>query len=66
MSVDDLVTLAEEQGGSLEYTYPDFENFNYIGDPYVSMDYEEGKYDLLFVYKGKLAYFISLSLTKEE
>ncbi len=65
MTVDDLVLLAEEKGGSLEYTAPDFENYNYIGDPYVSLDYDEGKYDILFVYKGKVAYFININLTKE-
>ena len=29
------------------------------------MDYPEGKYDILFTYKGKLAYFINISETKE-
>ena len=26
---------------------------------------DEGKYDILFVYKGKVAYFININLTKE-
>jgi len=29
------------------------------------MDYPEGKYDILFTYKGKLAYFISINESKE-
>ncbi len=27
----------------------------YVGNGYVNMDYPEGKYDILFTYKGKLA-----------
>ena len=29
------------------------------------MDYPVGKYDILFTYKGKLAYFININETNE-
>ena len=65
MSISQLTTLAEEKGAVLDYQTPDEENSKYIGDPYVNADYQEGKYDILFTYKGKLAYFININLTKE-
>ena len=65
MSISELTTLAEEKGAVLDYQTPDEENSKYIGDPYVNADYPEGKYDILFTYKGKLAYFINVNLTKE-
>ena len=65
MSISELTTLAEEKGAVLDYQTPDEENYKYIGDPYVNGDYPEGKYDILFTYKGKLAYFININLTKE-
>ena len=65
MSISELTTLAEEKGAVLDYQTPDEENYKYIGDPYVNADYPEGKYDILFTYKGKLAYFINVNLAKE-
>ena len=65
MSISELTTLAEEKGAVLDYQTPDEENYKYIGDPYVNADYSAGKYDILFTYKGKLAYFIIIDLTKE-
>ena len=66
LSVPRLTKLAEENGGFvMDYQKPDEENFKFVGENYVSMDYPEGKYDILFTYKGKLAYFISIDLTKE-
>ena len=65
MSISELTTLAEEKGAVLDYQTPDEENSKYIGDPYVNADYPEGKYDILFTYKGKLAYFINVNLAKE-
>ena len=65
MSISELTTLAEEKGAVLDYQTPDEENYKYIGDPYVNGDYPEGKYDILFTYKGKLAYFINVNLAKE-
>ena len=65
MSISELTTFAEEKGAVLDYQTPDEENYKYIGDPYVNGDYPEGKYDILFTYKGKLAYFININLTKE-
>ena len=61
MSISELTTLAEEKGAVLDYQTPDEENSKYIGDPYVNADYPEGKYDILFTYKGKLAYFINVN-----
>ena len=65
MSISELTTLAEEKGAVLDYQTPNEENYKYIGDPYVNADYPEGKYDILFTYKGKLAYFINVNLAKE-
>ena len=65
MSNSELTELAETKGAILEYTNPDVDNYKYIGNTYVNMDYQEGKYDILFLYRGKLAYFINIILTKE-
>ncbi len=66
MSYSKLEELATEKGGFvLDYKTPEEENHKYVGDGYVQSDYPEGKYDILFTYKGKLAYFININLTKE-
>ena len=66
MSVVELATLAEDDGGFIiTYQKPDEDNYKYVGNGYVNMDYPEGKYDILFAYKNKLVYFIELTLTKE-
>ena len=66
LSASKLEELATENGGFvLDYNTPDAENYMYFGDGYVHMDYPAGKYDILFTYKGKLAYFININLTKE-
>ena len=66
MSKTKLAELAEEKGAIIEYNTPDKENNNYVGEGYVNMDNPIGKYDLLFLYKNKLTYFINLDLEKEE
>lgn len=67
MSISKLEKLALENGGAvMEYTNPDRDNYNYIGEVYVDMNYPEGKYDILFTYKGEIAYFININETKEE
>ena len=66
LSLTQLEELANENGGFvLPYNTPDAENYMYVGNGYVNMDYPEGKYDILFTYQGKLAYFINIELTKE-
>ena len=66
MSSSKLEELATENGGFiLNYQTPDPDNYKYVGEGYVHMDYPEGKYDILFTYKGKLAYFININETKE-
>ena len=65
MTITELTTLAEEKGTIIEYKKPDVEQHKYVGNGYVNMDYPEGKYDILFTYKDKLAYFINIDLTKE-
>ena len=65
ITLHELTELASEKGAVLDYQTPDQENNKYIGDPYVNADYNEGKYDILFTYKGKLAYFINVNLIKE-
>ena len=58
--------LANDNGGYvIDYKTPEADNYKYVGNGYVNMDYPEGKYDILFTYKGKLAYFINVNLTKE-
>ena len=59
------IELAEEKGTVIEYNKPEADNYKYVNNGYVSMDYPEGKYDISFVYKNKLAYFMTISLTKE-
>ena len=65
MSITELEELASEKGSIVEYNGPDNDNNKYIGDPYVSIDYEEGKYDILFIYKDSLAYFVTIELSVE-
>ena len=65
MSSAELTELAEEKGFVMDYQKPDADNYNYVGENYVNIDLPEGKYDILFTYKGKLAYFINVDLTKE-
>ncbi len=66
MSLPELEELAVNNGGFvLDYNTPDAENHMYIGEGYVNMDYPEGEYDILFTYKGNLAYFININETKE-
>ena len=66
MSYSKLVELATENGGFvLDYKTPEEDNYKYVGEGYVNMDYPEGKYDILFTYKSKLAYYINVNLTKE-
>ena len=66
MSYAQLEDLALSNGGYvIEYQVPDEENYKYVGNGYANMDYSEGKYDILFTYKGKLAYFIVINETKE-
>lgn len=62
---DDLELIASEKGSVMNYTKPDENNYKYVNEGYVNIDYPEGKYDILFTYKGKIAYFINISLTKE-
>ena len=66
MSLSKLQEQAENNGGFvIEYNTPETDNYKYVGNGYVNMDYPEGKYDILFTYKGKLAYFINITETKE-
>lgn len=65
MSSDDLTSLAQEKGFVLNYKTPEAENYKYVGEAYVDMENPEGKYDILFIYKDKPAYLISIEETKE-
>ena len=66
MSLPELEELAVNNGGFvLDYNTPDAENHKFVGEGYVNMDYPEGEYDILFTYKGNLAYFININETKE-
>ena len=66
LSLTQLEELATEKGGFvLDYKTPEEDNHKYIGNGYVGPDYPVGKYDILFTYKGKIAYFINVELAKE-
>ena len=66
MSLSQLEELATSNGGFvIDYNTPEIDNYKYVGNGYVNMDYPEGKYDILFTYKGKLAYFININEVKE-
>lgn len=66
LSLSQLEELANENGGFvIDYKTPEEDNYKYVGSGYVHQDYKEGKYDILFTYKGKLAYFININETKE-
>ena len=65
MSSAQLTDLANSKGFVLDFKTPDLENYRYVGENYVSQDYPEGMYDILFTYKGKLAYYININETKE-
>ena len=66
LSLSQLEELANDNGGYvIEYKTPEADNHKYVGNGYVNPDSPEGKYDILFTYKGKLAYFINIDLIKE-
>ena len=67
MTKVEVMEYALQNGGyTIVYETPDAENYKYVNNGYVNEDYPAGAYDLLFFYKDKLAYFVNLSLTKEE
>ena len=65
MSHSDLEVLASEKGFVMNYVTPDPDNYFYVNEGYVSLDYPEGKYDVLFTYQNKIAYYIVINETKE-
>ena len=67
MTKVEVMEYALQNGGyTIVYETPNAENYKYVNNGYVNEDYPAGAYDLLFFYKDKLAYFVNLSLTKEE
>ena len=67
LSLTQLEELANDNGGFvLDYKTPVEEEHKYVTEGYIHQDYaEEGKYDILFTYKGKIAYFIVINAEKE-
>ncbi len=66
LTLEQLEELANDNGGFvLDYKTPEEENYKYVTEGYINQDYPEGKYDILFTYQGKIAYFIVVDLTKE-
>lgn len=65
MNSDDLELYAFENGSVTNYLTPDSDNYKFSAETYVNQDLPEGKYDILFSYKGKVAYFININETKE-
>lgn len=61
-----LEEVATKSGGFIiDCQDPDEDNYKYVGEGYISIDSKPGNYDILFTYKGKIAYFIEVALTKE-
>ena len=66
LSYAELEQLVIENGGAfIDYGKPQEDNYKFVGSGYVNADFPEGEYDILFTYKGKLAYFININETKE-
>ncbi len=66
MSLSQLQDLATSNGGFvLDYQIPDGGNHNYIGNGIIGMNAKEGKYDVIFTYQEKIAYFIDINITAE-
>ena len=65
-SADELTQIAETEGAYVHASGPDTERDNEIVDFYVGPIEERkaGSYDILFVYKGKLAYYLPIELSK--
>lgn len=65
-SADELTQIAETEGAYVNASGPDTERDNEIVDFYVGPIEERkaGSYDILFVYKGKLAYYLPIELSK--
>lgn len=65
-SADELTQIAETEGAYVNASGPDAERDNEIVDFFVGPIEERkaGSYDILFVYKGKLAYYLPIELSK--
>ena len=65
-SADELTQIAETEGAYVNASGPDAERDNEIVDFYVGPIEERkaGSYDILFVYNGKLAYYLPIELSK--
>ena len=69
MSPDELLQAGQSENGGfvMEYQQPQADNHNFIGENFVSLDYgKPGKYDILFIYKNKPAYFVVINMALEE
>lgn len=65
MDASTLELIASEKGFITNFVKPDETNYKYVNEGYVSQDYPEGKYDILFMYKGELAYYMTINEEKE-
>lgn len=65
-SADELTQIAETEGAYVNASGPDAERDNEIVDFYVGPidERKAGSYDILFVYKGKVAYYLPIELSK--
>lgn len=65
-SADELTQIAETEGAYVNASGPDTERDNEIVDFYVGPidERKAGSYDILFVYKGKVAYYLPIELSK--
>ena len=65
MSSTELEEYASENGFVMQYMMPEEDNDKYVGSNFINMDLPEGKYTILFSYRGRLVYYICIDLTKE-
>ena len=65
MSYEDINKIAMEKGTIMDYVKPNDKDHKFVNECYVNGDYPTGKYDILFMYNYKLAYFINIELSNE-
>ncbi|MBR6948845.1 MAG: hypothetical protein IKH54_01500 [Bacilli bacterium] len=65
MSFKEILKLANEKGTVVEYQYRDEENPTFVDNPYISEDLDVGTYDILFLYKEDIAYFMTIDVVKQ-
>lgn len=63
-NIEELQNIAQEKGFIIDYIKPDEEQHKYLGSASISMDCPAGKYDMLFIYKNNIAYYLTINMKK--